>query len=276
LSASLGKRVLVPGASSQVGWFLVPRMARAGLKPVPLQRGTRLGAGAKFDAAICLAPLDTLPPMLHDLRRCGVRRLIAFSTTGRFYKPDSGDEAERRRVAQLVAAENLVVDLCKRHEIAWTLFRPTLVYGCGRDRNVTAIARFVRSFGFFPIVDGGHGLRQPVHADDLASACVAALDRAVTYCKTYTLSGGSVVTYREMVEEVFRQLGRRPRVVEVPLPVLRAAIALAHWMPGLRALSPEMASRMRMDLCFDHADAVRDFGFRARAFGLDDVAVRPA
>jgi nucleoside-diphosphate-sugar epimerase len=202
-----------------------------------------------------------------------VRRLIAFSTTARFYKTDSADDAERGRLAQLVAAEDAMAELSRRYHIVWTLFRPTLVYGCGRDRNVTAIARFVRSLGFFPIVDGGRGLRQPVHADDVAQACVAALDRPLTHGKAYTLSGGSVVTYRQMVEAVFRQLGRAPRIVEVPLPVLRAAIAAARWVPGLRSLSPEMASRMCVDLCFAHAEAAHDFGFRPRAFQLDDTAV---
>ena len=273
-------RVLVLGASSQIGWFLLPRLLRAGLQPVPVGRAARPHAAGPAAsslpharAAICLAPLDALPPLLPGLHHCGVQRLIAFSTTGRFYKTVSADDAERRRLAQLIAAEEAIAELGERHHIVWTLFRPTLVYGCGRDRNVTAIARFVRRFGFFPLVDMGRGLRQPVHADDLAEACVAALDRTATFGKAYTLSGGSVVTYREMVEAVFRQLGRAPRIVEVPLPVLRAAIAAARWVPGLRSLSPEMASRMRMDLCFDHAQAARDFGFRPRPFQLDDTAL---
>jgi uncharacterized protein YbjT (DUF2867 family) len=82
-----------------------------------------------------------------------------------------------------------------------------------------------------------------------------------------------VLTYREMVEAVFRQLGRPPRIVEVPLPALRAAIGAARWIPGMGSLSPEMASRMGVDLCFDHAEAARDFGFRPRPFQLDDIAV---
>jgi nucleoside-diphosphate-sugar epimerase len=202
-----------------------------------------------------------------------MRRLIAFSTTSVFYKAASADAVERERIAQIAAAEDSVVRFCEGCNIAWTLFRPTLIYGCGRDQNVAAIARFVRRFGFFPIVGSGRGLRQPVHADDLASACVLALDQPKTFGRAYTLSGGQAVTYREMVDAVFRQLGRRPRVIQVPLRVLRGAMLVARMIPGLHGLSPEMATRMQADLCFDHEAATRDFGFLPRGFGLDATAI---
>jgi hypothetical protein len=34
-----------------------------------------------------------------------------------------------------------------------------------------------------------------------------------------------------------------------------------------------MAARMGEDMCFDHQDAARDFGFCPRPFSLDDLAV---
>jgi nucleoside-diphosphate-sugar epimerase len=163
--------------------------------------------------------------------------------------------------------------LCERHAIAWTVFRPTLVYGCGRDRNVTFIAKFVRRFGFFPLFSGGRGLRQPVHADDLAQACTQALDNRSTYGKAYILSGASTVTYREIVEAVFRELGKPVRTLDVPLPLFQAAIGIAKKLPRMRGLSTEMATRMGIDICFDHQEAATDFGFRPRPFRLDALAV---
>jgi hypothetical protein len=78
-------------------------------------------------------------------------------------------------------AEEDLATKCARLGIAWTIFRPTLIYGCASDKNVTTIANFVRRFGFFPAVGRATGKRQPVHADDLAQACVTAIDCAATF-----------------------------------------------------------------------------------------------
>jgi len=197
-----------------------------------------------------------------------------MGTTGRFYKLESSDSGERAQMRDMDVAESQFAELCGRYRIAWTLFRPTLVYGCGLDRNITFIAECVRRFGFFPVAGDARGLRQPLHAEDLAYACLAVLDNTATIGKAYNLSGGSTLTYREMVEAVFHQLHRPVRIARVPLSLLRAAIAVAKLLPGLGGLSTEMAARMSVDLCFDHADAARDFGFSPRPFVLDQRALR--
>ena len=48
---------------------------------------------------------------------------------------------------------------CEERGVDWTLFRPTLIYGRGLDKNVTTIMRFIKRFHVFPIVGGGGGLR---------------------------------------------------------------------------------------------------------------------
>ncbi len=213
-----------------------------------------------------VAPLWLLPAFVHELPAWGVERLIAFGSTSRFTKADSSNAKERELAARLAAAEEALAARASKAGIAWTLFRPTLIYGRGRDANVSAIGRFVRVAGFFPIAGRGTGRRQPVHAEDLALACVQALDNPVTFGRAYDLVGGTTLTYREMVETVFRGLGRRPRLVHVPRPVLSAVLAAASWLPGLRHLTPGMADRMDQDLTFDATPAARDFGYSPRPF----------
>ncbi len=139
-----------------------------------------------------------------------------------------------------------------------------MIYGQGTDQNVSFIARVVRRCRFFPLAGRGSGLRQPVHAEDLASACLAVLDNPRTFAKSYDLSGGEILSYREMVERVFQGLGLAPRILTVPVPVLRWFIRVIRILPRFRKLTPEMASRMNMDLCFDHAEATSDFQFTPR------------
>jgi len=204
--------------------------------------------------------------LVSTLAALGTSRVIAFSSTSRFTKADSADPGERELAADFVRSEEALAAQCERHDLRWTVFRPTLVYSPGLDRNVSEIASFIRRAGFFPILGEGLGKRQPVHADDLAAACLDALGQSKAFDRAYDLSGGETLTYREMVERIFRGLERAPRIVRVPPRLFKAAVSAARVVPRFRKLSPELVTRMNMDMCFDHIEASRDLGFSPRNF----------
>ncbi len=213
------------------------------------------------------ASLWLLPGWLEKFHARGVRRVIAFSSTSRFTKQASASAYELEVVNKLIAAEDHVVAECERLGMAWTIFRPTLIYGgAGGDRNVADIARLIRKFGFFPVFGSASGRRQPVNAADLAKACVLSLASPASYNKAYNLSGGETLAYIDMVRRIFETLGREPRFVRIPMPAFRLAVKLARLHPRFAHLTPDMALRMQADLVFDHSDATRDFGYRPGHF----------
>ncbi len=199
----------------------------------------------------------------------GALRLVALSSTSRFTKDDSFDPEEQAVARRLAEAEMRVRAWAESKGVEWIILRPTLIYGRGRDKNIAEMARFIRRFGFFPIFGRAGGLRQPVHADDVASACVAALHTVAATNQAYNLSGGETLSYREMAARVFSALGRNPKLLRVPLGLFRLAMAGIRWLPRYRHWSVAMAERMNRDLLFDHADATRDFGFTPRQFLLE-------
>jgi len=275
-------RVLLTGASSQIGLFLIPRLLRDGHELFAISRRRRDGDSRvtwllddvsspatpwpPVDALIHIAPLRLLPALLPDFLASGGRRVICFGTTSRYSKAVSGDPKEQAFAAEQIAAESKVAELCQAANAAWTVFRPTLIYGAGMDRNVTVIARLIRRFGLFPLFGAASGRRQPVHADDLAAACVAALGEPKTFNSAYDLAGGETLTYREMVKRIFAAEGRTPRFLPVPLAAFRVAMWCVSRIPRFRDFNAEMARRMNEDLVFDSGDAVRDFGFAPRKF----------
>lgn len=215
---------------------------------------------------IAVCPLWAIPEHFALLESAGARRLVALSSTSRFTKRDSAAAAERALAARLAAAEEEVLDWAQARGIAATILRPTLIYDGIHDRNVTAIADFIRRFGFYPVAGAAAGLRQPLHADDVAAACLAAIG-CDGLRDTYEISGGETLPYHEMVRRIFAWLGRPPRLARIPLPLVRAALPVANLLPGLASLAT-MAVRMNEDLVFDHAAAARDFGFQPRSFAL--------
>jgi len=209
-----------------------------------------------------------LPDYFPLIEASGARRVVALSSTSRFTKVGSGDTAENAIAAKLIDAEARVQAWAESRGIEWVVLRPTLIYGQGRDKNISEMARFIRRFGFFPLLGSAQGLRQPIHAEDVAAACVAALRAPGATNRAYNLSGGETLAYREMVARVFAALGRPARLVTVPLWAFRLAVAMLRRLPRYRHWSAAMAERMNRDLVFDHADAARDFGFKPRGFAL--------
>jgi nucleoside-diphosphate-sugar epimerase len=209
-----------------------------------------------------------LPEHFTLLERAGARRLVMLSSTSRFTKSDSSDASERAIALRLSGAEDSLRRWAESKNIEWVVLRPTLIYGRGRDKNIAEIARFIRRFGFFPLIGQGMGLRQPVHAEDVASACVGALESTVAVNRAYNLSGGETLAYREMVARVFVALRRHPRLVKVPRHFFRMAVRGIRLLPGYHHWTPAMVERMNHDLVFDHTDAARDFSFSPRSFYL--------
>ena len=272
--------VLVLGATSLIGAFLLARLKAAGIEPISLSRRPPTDDVCWVDADLAdpdladqlpaiatvfsLSPIWLLPQALPALKARGMVRLVAFSSTSRFTKRDSPNAAERAVAQSLADAETQVEAFCAAHGVAWTLLRPTLIYVEGRDGNVTRLASLIRRFKVLPLSGRGEGLRQPVHAADLAEGAIAAATAAAAHNRAYDLVGGETLTYRVMAERIYAGLGRRPAIVSLPTWLFRGLLTLAKpFYPGATAT---MGDRMAQDLTFDDTDARRDFGWKPRDF----------
>ena len=223
---------------------------------------------------ICLAPVWILPDYFSLLEGCGVRRVVALSSTSRFTKTESSDPYEQGVAASLISGEKRLITWAEERGISWIILRPTLIYGLGRDKNISAIANFIRRFGFFPLLGEARGLRQPIHARDVATACFQALMRSDVANKAYNISGGETLAYDEMVRRVFDAMGKKARFLHIPRAILGVMLILSRLVPRFRDVSMEMAERMNQDLIFDHKDAAREFSFRPGLFHLQSADVR--
>lgn len=274
-------RPLVIGATGMVGGMILRRLQEAGARPIGLSRRPpanaesvgwiaadltemRTAALPQLQTVFATAPAPKLARAIPALAAAGARRLVAFTSTSLETKKDSSDAAEREMIRIWAQGERDVMAECDRHAIAWTILRPTLIYAEGLDENVSRIAGLIRRFRFFPLAGDGKGLRQPVHADDLAAAALAAAAREQCNGKVYDLSGGEILSYREMVGRIFDGLGMPRRVVPVPAWLWRTGLPFAlPFFPGLKGT---MVDRMAKDMTFDSSAAAEDLGWSPRAF----------
>lgn len=274
-------RPLVIGATGMVGGMILRRLKEAGAHPVGLSRrppaqadrsdwiaadltDMRRTALPRLGTVYATAPAPKLARAMGSLAAAGATRLVAFTSTSLETKKDSPDPDEREMIRIWAQGERDVMAQCDRHGVAWTILRPTLIYAEGQDENVSRIAALIRRFRFFPLAGDGKGRRQPVHADDLAAAALAAAVRGPCNGKVYDLSGGEILTYREMVGRIFDGLDMPRRIVPVPAWLWRAGLPFAlPFVPGLKGT---MVERMAKDMTFDSTPAAEDLGWSPRAF----------
>ena len=287
-----GRRVGVLGATSLVGEALLPHLASAGWQVTAFSRravslqeesiewrqlslSNELSTSELIPFWICVAPIWTLPDHFKLIEASGGRRLVVVSSTSRFTKTDSIDHEEQETAARLVQAEAAVEQWAKARQMEWVILRPTLIYGLGKDKNICEIARFIGRFGFFPLFGAGKGLRQPIHAQDVAAACQAALTVQLPDNPAYNISGGETLSYREMVARVFEALGRRQRFVIIPFWAFRLAMFVMRRIPRYRHWSTAMALRMNQNLVFDHEKAAQNLPIDFKKFVLEKRDLPP-
>jgi nucleoside-diphosphate-sugar epimerase len=268
------ERVLILGTGSHLWPYLAHALALAGFSGLCYGRQPPSVLPERFvwvppeeplervDRVISLLPLWLLPERLKALHGC--RQLIAFGSTSSLVKEHSHDPREQALAIRLKWAESSIAFFGKQTGMAWTVLRPTMIYGAGHDRNISAIAHFIHRWRFFPVAWPGTGQRQPVHAADLASAAVACLDRSDVFNSAFNLGGGEILSYREMVKRIFLAMGRPVRILLLPAALPATAMRLAGECFG--EFSPALFHRMNDDLMFDNGPAARCIGYRPRPF----------
>ena len=270
----------VIGASSFLGGHLLESARRSGWNPIPFSRNTN-GKSAKmgwqpFSASgvyhagkmadwIALCPIMALPNALPLLELAGVERLVAVSSTSLFTKKNSRDSRERLLANHLEQAEGALKNWAAKKRVSLVILRTTLTYDGSGDANISAMARFIRKFQCLPVLFPASGLRQPLHAQDVAMACLSAL-RLGKNQAVYDLSGGDTLTYLEMAGRVFDSVGMARRFISIPRVLLRILEFCGQALPTRLRPPTGIFERMNADLVFDHGPAAQDLNFRPRGF----------
>ena len=156
--------------------------------------------------------------MLRAAADAGVRRFVHLGAMGVVDDP----------ALHYASTKAKAIDLVQASALDWTVLSPSVMFG-PRDGFFNILADLVRlSPGVTPITGSGSARFQPFAVADLARAAVQAFADDSTIRRELLLGGPRYWTYREIVEEVLRGMGKRRALVPMPVPVIRLVAASAE------------------------------------------------
>ena len=286
-----GVTVLLSGATSQIGVFVLPMLLKEAFSVIALSRkienstsvdnSTSGGSLRWFNPNTLSSEYsETLLTKVGFLVSCGpievavellklcpnIKGLICLSTSSVYTKVNSTAEKERHQIEAILSAEKKLKSLTQVQNIPLLLLRPTLIYGCGLDENVTRLASLIKRCRFLPVAGKASGLRNPVHAEDLASLIMNALHSSPLPNLTSPVCGGGELSYRQMAAQVFKAAGIKPRILSIPVGFLLFISSILQVLPINIGVSRETILRQNRDQVFDDTELRKSLNFDPRGF----------
>jgi uncharacterized protein YbjT (DUF2867 family) len=182
----------------------------------------------------------------------GVGRLVHVSAIGA--DPDSPAEYGRSKAAGEAAVREAFPEA--------TIVRPSIVFG-PEDAFFNRFADMTRCLPALPLIDGGRTRFQPVYVGDVAEAIFRILERAGTRGQTYELGGPKTYSFRELLELMLREIGRKRLLLSLPSSIASLQASVLELMPN------PMLTRDQVRLL------QRDNVVAAGTLGLADLGIEP-
>jgi len=145
---------------------------------------------------------------------------------------------------------------------AATILRPSIVFG-PEDQFFNKFAGLARLSPALPLIGGGHTRFQPVFVGDVAAAVAAALTNPQAQGRTYELGGPTIYSFRELLQIVLRETGRKRLLVPLPFWLATLKAFFLQFAPT-PLLTPDQVELLR-----------RDNVVAPTAFTLADLGIRP-
>ena len=196
-----------------------------------------------------------------------VRKVIHVSSSAVYGAPKSNPVTEKTTPspgeeygAAKLAAETICREFMARG-LDVTIIRPRTIMGHGRLGIMQILFEWIRTGAAVPVLGGGRNTYQFVHADDLASACLAAADRAGA--TEYNIGASKFGTMIETLKGLATHAGTGSKIVSVPMAPAEAATRIAGAL-GASPLGPYHALMYGRSMWFDIGKAERELAYQPK------------
>jgi len=188
--------------------------------------------------------------------RKGLQRAIFISTTAIFTSLDAASKSIRLEAEETIRNSNL----------AYTILRPTMIYGGPEDRNISRLIRYLSKFPIIPVFGNGSYLQQPIHVEDVSKAITDVLSTDTTIHKSYNIAGAEHITFNQMIDIIGVILQCKTYRVHLPNPPIITGLNLLEKLGIPFPIKAEQVMRLNENKNFECFEAYQDFGYRPFSF----------
>ena len=171
-------------------------------------------------------------------RDAGVARMIQVSAIG----ADAGSPSQYGRTK--AAGEAAV----RAAFPTATVIRPSIVFG-PEDDFFNRFAQMASISPALPLIGGGHTRFQPVYVGDLAEAIAQAAASDAHAGKTFELGGPAVYSFRDLLEFILLETGRKRFLANLPFPLAEMLGALGDIVAPVLAppITSDQVNSLKVD-----------------------------
>ena len=205
--------------------------------------------------------------VVDEAKKSGVKRFLHMSALG------TRENARSRYQQTKWAGEDCV----RKSGLAWTIFRPSFIYG-PKDKAINTLAKLVQRLPFVPVLGSGNTKIQPISVANVARAFVGAIRNDESISHVYDLCGPEAFTWNELYDKLQRILGTRKPKWHLPLPIARVQAALFEKILPNPPFTCDQLLMVQEDNTGDPKSAERDFLLEQESFddGVARYLKRPA
>jgi nucleoside-diphosphate-sugar epimerase len=142
-----------------------------------------------------------------------------------------------------LAAEVALRQATANSATAWVIIRPPLVYGPGVKANFAVLARTVARGWPLPL-GAIRNQRSMVSVNNLADFVVCCLTNPMAANQLFLVSDGQDLSTPELARHLAHAAGRPPRLLALPIPLLKLAAAVL----GKSATLARLSDNLQLDI----------------------------
>ncbi|MBU0906398.1 MAG: NAD-dependent epimerase/dehydratase [Firmicutes bacterium] len=207
---------------------------------------------------IHIANIKYSPVLLQKANEFHIKKVVLIHTTGVYSKYRSYSTLYREIESEILNNSYPNTN--------YLILRPTMIYGNHRDHNMHKLIKFINKSPVFPVFGDGSSLMQPVHVEDLADAIIAAHQSEELINEDFDLSGGSVVTYKEVITIIKNGLEKKTKLLYIPIKYAILGAKILGKVMAKPIISVEQVERLQEDKAYSNIKAMDLLGYKPRNF----------